>query len=192
MKFKLLYDDWVRTYPLKRSNQPVITSFHAYDNNNHYKKKYGKIIKEKNNNNDNYVANEYEIDLEDEDSEEYNNKASIDFTSTFTKFFNQSLLQKQEKEIVENMEKLNIQPKVFLPPLSQEQLDELSHTCFKITSAYIWSKTHSYYSQDKKANQDLKHILSCKDRHKMQQKVINQNNRCFIYNKEFDLDNQPP
>jgi hypothetical protein len=38
MKFKLLYDDWVRTHPLKRSNQPVITSFHAYDNNNHLKK----------------------------------------------------------------------------------------------------------------------------------------------------------
>jgi hypothetical protein len=36
MKFKLLYDDWVRTYPLKCSNQPVITSFHAYDNNNHF------------------------------------------------------------------------------------------------------------------------------------------------------------
>jgi hypothetical protein len=69
MKFKLLYDDWVRTHPLKRSNQPVITSFHAYDNNNHYKKKHNKIIKEKNNYNNNDVANEYEIDPEDEDSE---------------------------------------------------------------------------------------------------------------------------
>jgi hypothetical protein len=47
MKFKLLYEDWVRTHPLKRSNQPVITSFHTYESNKNYKKKYGKIIKEK-------------------------------------------------------------------------------------------------------------------------------------------------
>jgi hypothetical protein len=87
MKFKLLYDDLVRTHPLKRSNQPVITSFYTYDNNN-YKKKHSKIIKEKNNNNNNNdVANEYEIDLEDEDSDENDRKVSINFVSTFTKFF---------------------------------------------------------------------------------------------------------
>jgi hypothetical protein len=96
MKFKLLYDDWVRIYSLKRSNQPVITTFHIYESNNNFKKKRVKIIKEKNNNNDNNnnVANEYEIDLDDYDSEENNSKASIDFT------------------IVENMEKLNIQPEI--------------------------------------------------------------------------------
>jgi hypothetical protein len=65
IKFKLLYDDWVRPHPLKRSNQPVITSFHVYDSNNNYKKKYSKIVKEKNNNNNDDVANEYEIDLDD-------------------------------------------------------------------------------------------------------------------------------
>jgi hypothetical protein len=58
MKFKLLYEDLVRTHPLKRSNQPLITSFHTYDNNNNYKKKHNKIIKEKNSNNNDEVANE--------------------------------------------------------------------------------------------------------------------------------------
>jgi hypothetical protein len=89
------------------------------------------------------------------------------------------------------MEKLNIQPEVYLSPLSPEQLVEVTHTCFKITSAYMWSKTHSYCSQDRKANRDLKNVVSYKDRNEIQQKVINQNNRCFICNKEFDLDNQP-
>jgi hypothetical protein len=32
MKFKLLYDDWIRTHPLKRRNQPVINFFHGYQN----------------------------------------------------------------------------------------------------------------------------------------------------------------
>jgi hypothetical protein len=144
MKFKLFYDDWVRTHPLKRSNQPVITSFHAYDNNNHYKKKRNKIEKEKNNNNNNNdVAYEYEIDLEDEDSEENDSKASIDFTSTFTKYFDENELRNQEEEITLNFQKLNIQPEVYIPPLSPEQLVEVTHTCFKITTAYMWSKTHS-------------------------------------------------
>jgi membrane-bound lytic murein transglycosylase len=96
MKFKLLYDDWVRMYVLKCNNQPVITSFHEYDYNNNYKKKYNKIIKEKNNNNDN-VANEYEIELEDEDNDENDSKISIDFTSTFTKFFHLNQLKKTRK-----------------------------------------------------------------------------------------------
>jgi hypothetical protein len=30
MKFKLLYDDWVRIHPLKRSNQPVIILFNIF------------------------------------------------------------------------------------------------------------------------------------------------------------------
>jgi hypothetical protein len=76
MKFKLLYNDWVRTHPLKRSYQPVITSFHPYDNNNNYKKKRNKIEKEKKNNNN--IANEHEIDLNDYDSEENDSKALID------------------------------------------------------------------------------------------------------------------
>jgi hypothetical protein len=66
---------------------------------NNYKKKYGKIIKEMNNSkdNNNNVAKEYEIDLDDYDSEENDSKASIDFTSTFSKFSDQNKLQKQEK-----------------------------------------------------------------------------------------------
>jgi hypothetical protein len=90
MKFKLLYDDLIRTHPPKHSNQPIITFFHTSDNNINYKRKYNKIIKEKNSNNNNNnddVANEYEIDLEDEDSEENDRKVSIDFRSIFTKFF---------------------------------------------------------------------------------------------------------
>jgi hypothetical protein len=55
----------------------------------------------------------------------------------------------------------------------------------------MWSKTKSYFCQDKKANPDLKNVVSYKDRDEIQQKVINQNNRCFICNKEFDLENQP-
>jgi hypothetical protein len=90
MKFKLLYDDWVRTHPLKRSIQPIIASFHTYDNNN-YNKKHNKVIKVKNNNN-NDVANKYEIDLDV--SEEADNGISIDFTSTFSKYFDNNELRK--------------------------------------------------------------------------------------------------
>jgi hypothetical protein len=39
MKFKLLYDDWIRVHPLKRSNKPVITSFNTFNNNNNNKNK---------------------------------------------------------------------------------------------------------------------------------------------------------
>jgi hypothetical protein len=41
MKFKLFYDDLVRTHPLKHSNQPVITLYNTFKNNNNntYKKK---------------------------------------------------------------------------------------------------------------------------------------------------------
>jgi hypothetical protein len=55
----------------------------------------------------------------------------------------------------------------------------------------MWSKTKSYYYQDKKANRELGHKISYKDKNEIQQKVINQNNRYFIYNKEFSLDNSP-
>jgi hypothetical protein len=98
---------------------------------NNYKKIRNKIIKEKNNNN--LVVNQYEIDLDDYNSDENDSKVPIDFKRTFTKFFDQSQLQKQEKEIVENMEKLNIQPEVYLPPLSQEQLLEVCTNYFEIT-----------------------------------------------------------
>jgi hypothetical protein len=52
MKFKLLYDDWSRTHPLKRSNQPVITSFNTFNNNNNNNNNNNKnkIVKENNNN----------------------------------------------------------------------------------------------------------------------------------------------
>jgi hypothetical protein len=63
MKFKLLYDDWVRTHPLKRSNQPVITSFNTFNNNN--KNNKNKITKENNNNNvDEYGDN---VDVTEEE-----------------------------------------------------------------------------------------------------------------------------
>jgi hypothetical protein len=70
------------------------------------------------------------------------------------------------------MEKLNIQPEVYLPPLSPEQVSEITHSCFKITRTYMWFKTKSYFCQDKKANRDLKHNLCYKDKDKIQQKVI--------------------
>jgi hypothetical protein len=53
----------------------------------------------------------------------------------------------------------------------------------------VWSKTKSYYCQDKKANKNLTRNVSYKDRNKIQQKPINKSNRCFICNKQFNLDN---
>jgi hypothetical protein len=53
-----------------------------------------------------------------------------------TKFFYQNQLKKQENEIIEYMEKLNIQPEVYLPPLSPEQLLEVTTNCFKITRSH--------------------------------------------------------
>jgi hypothetical protein len=35
------------------------------------------------------------------------------------------------------------------------------------------------------------HNISVKDKNAVQQKVIDQKNKCFIYNKDFNLDNQP-
>jgi hypothetical protein len=78
MKFKLLDEDWVTTHPLKHSNQPVVTSFHTYDNNN-YKKNHNKRMKEKNNNNNHGVPNEYEINLDDYGSDENYKKISMIF-----------------------------------------------------------------------------------------------------------------
>jgi hypothetical protein len=55
----------------------------------------------------------------------------------------------------------------------------------------MWSKIKSYYFQDKKANRDLTHNITCKDRNAMEQKVIDQRNKCFICNKDFSLYKQP-
>jgi hypothetical protein len=54
----------------------------------------------------------------------------------------------------------------------------------------MWSKTKSYYCQDKKVNRDLTHNITYKDKNVIQQKVIDQRNKCFICNKDFSLDNQ--
>jgi hypothetical protein len=52
-------------------------------------------------------------------------------------------------------------------------------------------KTKSYYCQDKKANRGLTHNITYKDRNAIQEKVIDQRNKCFICIKDFSLDNQP-
>jgi hypothetical protein len=95
MKFKLLYDDCIRTHPLKPNNQPVITLFNTYNNNNNNK---NKIVKENNNNNNNnnsFEINEYGDDVEI--SEEEDNGISIDFTSTFSKYFDTNELKKSRR-----------------------------------------------------------------------------------------------
>jgi hypothetical protein len=135
MKFKLLYDDWVRTHPLKRSNQPVITSFNAFNNNNNNNK--NKIVKENNNNNNNssFEINEYGDDVDI--SEEQDNGISIDFTSTFSKYFDSKEIKNQEEEITLNFQKLNVQPEVYIPPLSPDELLLLTYNRFEITRNYI-------------------------------------------------------
>jgi membrane-bound lytic murein transglycosylase len=97
MKFKLLYDDWVRIHPLKRSNQPVITSFNAFNNNNNNNK--NKIVKENNSNNNSLEINEYGDDVDV--SEEEDNRFSIYFTTIFSKFFDNNELRNQKEEIPE-------------------------------------------------------------------------------------------
>jgi hypothetical protein len=118
-------------------------------------------------------------------------KKSIDFTTTFSKYFDNNELRNQEEEITLNFQKLNVQPEVYIPPLSPDEVLQLTHDRFEITKSYMWSKTKSYYCQDKKANGDLTHNITYKDRNAIQQKVINQRNKCFICNKDFSLDNQP-
>jgi ribosome-interacting GTPase 1 len=146
MKFKLFYDDWVRTHPLKRSNQPVITSFNAFNNNNNNNK--NKIVKE--NNNNSFEIDEYRDDVEI--SEEEDNGISIDFTSTFSKYFDSNELRNQEEEITLNFQKLNVESEVYISPLSPDELLHLTYNHFEITRSYMWSKTKSYYCQDKRAN----------------------------------------
>jgi hypothetical protein len=106
MKFKLLYDDWIRTHLLKRSNQPVITSFHRYQTVNVFKKKIKKIEKEKekdNNNNNNIDNNniiEYENIIEDESSDEDEDTNLFGFSNTFSRYFKER--QQSQEEIEEN------------------------------------------------------------------------------------------
>jgi hypothetical protein len=161
MKFKLLYDDWVRTHPLKRSNQPVITSFNTFNNNNNNK---NKITKENNNNNNNnnLEINEYGDDVEI--SEEEDNEISIDFTSTFSKYFDSNELRNQEEQITLDFQKLNVQPEVYILLLSPDEVLHLTHDHSEITKEYMWSKTRSYFCQDKKANQDLTHNITYRDK----------------------------
>jgi hypothetical protein len=186
MKFKLLYDDWVRVHPLKRSNQPVITLYNTFHNNNNNNK--NKITKENNNNNNNnnsFEINEYGDDVEI--SEEEDNGISIYFTSTFSKYFDSNELTNQEEEITVNFQKLNVQLEVYIPPLSPDELLQLTYDRFEITKSYIWSKTKSYYCRDKNVKCEVIHNITYKDRNTIQQKVIDQRNRRFIWNKEFNL-----
>jgi hypothetical protein len=110
MKFKLLYDDWVRTHPLKRSNQPVITSFNTFNNNNN----------NNSNNNNSLEINEYADDVNI--SKEEDKGIYIDFTTTFSKYFDNNELRNQEEKITLNFQKLNVQPEVYIPPLSPHEL----------------------------------------------------------------------
>jgi hypothetical protein len=89
MKFKLLYDDLVRTHPLKPNNQPVITLYNTFNNNNNNNNK-NKIVEE-NNNNNNLEINEYGDDVEI--SEEEDNRTSIDFTTAFSEYFDNNELR---------------------------------------------------------------------------------------------------
>jgi hypothetical protein len=187
MKCKLLYDDWIRIHPLKRSNQPAITLYNTFNINNNNNK--NKIVKENNNNNNNsFEINEYGDDVDV--SEEEDNGISIDFTSTFSKYFDNNELRNQEEEITLNFQKLNVQPEVYIPPLSPDEILHLTYDRFEITQNCMWSKTKSYYCQDKKANRDLTHNISVKDENAIQQKVIDQRNKYFTSNKDFSLDNQ--
>jgi hypothetical protein len=84
---KLLYDDLIRIHHLKRINQPIITLYSIFNNNNNNK---NKIVKE-NNNNNSFEINEYGDDVDI--SEEEDNGISIDFTSTFSKYFDNNELR---------------------------------------------------------------------------------------------------
>jgi hypothetical protein len=90
-----------------------------------------------------------------------------------------------------NFQKLNVQPEVYIPPLSPDELLLLTYNHFEITRNYMLSKTRCYFCQDRKANRDLTHNITFKDKNAVQQKVIDQRNRCFICNKDFSFDNQP-
>jgi hypothetical protein len=138
IKFKLLYDDWVRVHFLKHNKQPVITLYNTFNNNNNK----NKIVKENNNNNNNLEIDEYGDDVGV--SEEEDNGISIDFTSTFSKYIDSNELRNQEEEITLNFQKLNIQPEVYIPPLSPDELLHLTYDRFEITRNYMWSKTKSY------------------------------------------------
>jgi hypothetical protein len=132
MKFKMLYDNWVRTNPLKRSNQPVITSFNTFNNNNNNKNKITKENDNNNNNNSSFEIDEYGDDVEK--IEEEDNEISIDFTSTFSIYFNYNELRNQEEEITLNFQKLNVQPEVYIPPLSSDELLLLTYHHFESPS----------------------------------------------------------
>jgi hypothetical protein len=55
----------------------------------------------------------------------------------------------------------------------------------------MWCKTKSNYCPDKKANQELTHNISYKDKNEIQRKVINESNRWFKCKEEFNLNNVP-
>jgi hypothetical protein len=116
MKFKLLYDDSVKTHSLKRSNPPVITLNNTFNNNRN------KMVKENKNFNHNLETSEHgnDVDVSEED------------------------------ELAYNFQKLSIQPEIYIPPLSLDELLQLTTNHFEITKSYMRSQTKTYYCQDKK------------------------------------------
>jgi hypothetical protein len=136
------------------------------NNNKIVKKNNNNSNNNNNNSNNSFKINEYGDDVEI--SEEEDIGIPIYFTITFSKYFDNNELRNQEEEITLKFQKLNIQPEVYIPPLTPDELLVLTYNHFEITRNYMWSKTESYYCQDKKENRDLTHNIIYKDRNIIQ------------------------
>jgi hypothetical protein len=79
--------------------------------------------------------NEYGDDVDI--SEEEDNGISIEFTTTFSKYFDNNELKNQKKEITLNFQKLNVQPEVYIFFLSPDELLHLTYDHFEITRNYM-------------------------------------------------------
>jgi hypothetical protein len=79
--------------------------------------------------------NEYGDDVDV--SKEEDNGISIDFTTTFSKIFDNIELRNQEEQVTLNLQKLNVQPEVYIPPLSPDEVLHLTHDHFEISRNYM-------------------------------------------------------
>jgi hypothetical protein len=84
-----------------------------------------------------------------------------------------------------------VQPEVYLPTLTDKEKEELEKKHYVISKQWMIDKNRSCWGQDNyaKPKRDPKNNFRKWDIKEIQQKVMDENNRCFICRKEFEENN---
>jgi hypothetical protein len=94
---------------------------------------------------------------------------------------------------VEGFKSLNIQPEVYLPTLTDEEKEHLLKKHYVISKQWMIDKSRSFWRQDNyaKPKRDPKNNFWKWNTKEIKQKVMDQNNKCFLCRKEFEENNPP-